>query len=986
MAANKFATILHRNSNKITLILVYALLEWVLIFLLLLHGLFSYLIVKFAEWFGLKRPCLWCSRVDHVFEPERKHSYRDLLCEGHAMEISNLGYCSNHRKLSEFRDLCEDCSSSSKSNEFYQISKSFPFFDDEKEDFKSCSCCGETLNSRLFSPCILIKPNWGDLDYTQKGNFISETETDEIHVSQSEDVSGNRGISIVSGGEEGEKNSTCSVCGCGCKDSAVHEDDDDDRADISAEKDGDFLELAEDLTICNQKTVEVGCEKEDELPETVPNHLEFYIDRGDDRRLIPVDLIDFSAPDDDNNTSNILSQVKDEEQEQEDCGNEDVVLDFGSNFENQRHGVNEDWEVISGERLAEFLSVSLHENKQRVEEVEAMDVEEDPLMGVGKEEEKEADASIDEASQAPASDALKEELEELVVATRQPDSDLHEDFHMWNDELEVEISIGTDIPDHEPIDEIQTQIDLPPHPDLQEEPSPSSSLDVDSMQDSNIVEEAVEVKEEEEFKIFSVETSSQPSDYHKPSSSEVNEDEEEDKVPGTEVEEFKLLSVETCSHPSDNHKPSSSEVNENEEEDKVPDTPTSMDSLHQLHKKLLLLDRKESGTEESLDGSVISETEGGDGVLTLEKLKSALRTERKALNALYAELEEERSASAIAANQTMAMINRLQEEKASMQMEALQYQRMMEEQSEYDQEALQLLNELVVKREKEKQELEKEIEIYRKKLQDYEAKEKIALLRNRKEGSIRSRNSSVSCSNADDSDGLSIDLNAEAKKDEDFFSNQETENQNTPAEAVLYLEETLANFEEERLSILEELKMLEEKLFTLSDEEQQFEDIDHYCERNGNGYHKNSDYSTGTNGFENGHNAKEMNGKHYPERRAMSTKAKRLLPLFDDVVDADVVEDVTNGDEQGFDSISMQKSLDNKFDTEFRRVAVEEEVDHVYERLQALEADREFLKHCIGSLRKGDKGLELLQEILQHLRDLRNVDLQLKNMGDSAIA
>ncbi|XP_023551658.1 myosin-binding protein 2-like isoform X1 [Cucurbita pepo subsp. pepo] len=903
MAANKFATILHRNSNKFTLILVYALLEWVLIFLLLLQALFSYLIVKFAEWFGLKRPCLWCSRVDHVFEPGRKRSYRDLLCEAHSMEISNLGYCSNHRKLTEFRDLCEDCSSSSKSDEFYQIPKSFPFFGDEKEGLKSCSCCGESLKNRLFSPCILIKPNWGDLDYAQKGDFISEAEID-VH---SEDVVGDREISNVSGEEEAEKNSTCSVCGCGCKDSAVHEDDD----------------RVEDLSSCNQKSVQVGSEKEDELAEISPNHLEFYIDRGDDRRLIPVDLINFSASEDDHNNDNdndnILSQVKDEEQGQEDCGNEDVVLDFGSHF------VNQDWDVA---------------------EVEAMDVEEssrspsgyeDPSMRGEKEEQ--AEASID---------AHKEGLEELVVATREPDSDLHQvDLHMWNDELDVEILMGTNIPDrpdHDPIGDIQTQTDLPPHSDAQEDPSPSSSLEFDTMQDSN-----------------------------KARKSELDEEVEE----ANEEVEFKILSVETSSQPLDDHKPSSSELNENEEEDKVPDTPTSMDSFHQLHKKLLLLDRKESGTEESLDGSIISETESGDGVLTIEKLKSALRTERKALNALYAELEEERSASAIAANQTMAMINRLQEEKASMQMEALQYQRMMEEQSEYDQEALQLLNELVVKREKEKQELEKELEVYRKKLQDYEAKEKIALLRNRKEGSFQSRHSSVSCSNADDSDGLSIDLNTEAKKDEDLCSNQETENQNTPAEAVLYLDETMANFEEERLSILEELKMLEEKLFTLSDEEQQLEDVVHYCEQNGNGYHKNSDYTTETNGFENGHH---LNGKHYPERRAMSTKAKRLLPLFNDAVDADI-EDVTNREEQVFDSISV-----NKFDTEFRRVAVEEEVDHVYERLQALEADREFLKHCIGSLKKGDKGIELLQEILQHLRDLRSVDLHLKNMGDTVLA
>ncbi|GAU38883.1 hypothetical protein TSUD_67460 [Trifolium subterraneum] len=66
-------------------------------------------------------------------------------------------------------------------------------------------------------------------------------------------------------------------------------------------------------------------------------------------------------------------------------------------------------------------------------------------------------------------------------------------------------------------------------------------------------------------------------------------------------------------------------------------------------------------------------------------------------------------------------------------------------------------------------------------------------------------------------------------------------------------------------------------------------------------------------------------------------------------------------------------------------VGLEEEVDHVYERLQVLEADREFLKHCISSLRKGDKGLDLLQEILQRLRDLRNVELKVRNIGDLAV-
>jgi hypothetical protein len=55
---------------------------------------------------------------------------------------------------------------------------------------------------------------------------------------------------------------------------------------------------------------------------------------------------------------------------------------------------------------------------------------------------------------------------------------------------------------------------------------------------------------------------------------------------------------------------------------------------------------------------------------------------------------------------------------------------------------------------------------------------------------------------------------------------------------------------------------------------------------------------------------------------------------------------------------------------------------HVYERLQTLEADREFLKHTIKSLRKGDEGMKLLQEIAQHLRDLRRVELKARNFSD----
>lgn len=122
------------------------------------------------------------------------------------------------------------------------------------------------------------------------------------------------------------------------------------------------------------------------------------------------------------------------------------------------------------------------------------------------------------------------------------------------------------------------------------------------------------------------------------------------------------------------------------------------------------LERNESGL--SLDGSILSEIEGESVV---DRLKRQVEHDRKLLSALYNELEEERNASAVATNQAMAMITRLQEEKATLQMEALQHLRMMEEQAEYDMEALQNTNDLLAEKEKEIQDLEAELEFYRMK-------------------------------------------------------------------------------------------------------------------------------------------------------------------------------------------------------------------------------------------------------------------------------
>lgn len=83
------------------------------------------------------------------------------------------------------------------------------------------------------------------------------------------------------------------------------------------------------------------------------------------------------------------------------------------------------------------------------------------------------------------------------------------------------------------------------------------------------------------------------------------------------------------------------------------------------------------------------------------RLREEVRSDRDTISTLHLELEEERNASASATNETMAMIARLQEEKAAIQMEARQYKRMAEEKALYDQEAMDMLKEVIAKREEE---------------------------------------------------------------------------------------------------------------------------------------------------------------------------------------------------------------------------------------------------------------------------------------------
>ncbi|CAO2187711.1 unnamed protein product [Urochloa humidicola] len=82
-------------------------------------------------------------------------------------------------------------------------------------------------------------------------------------------------------------------------------------------------------------------------------------------------------------------------------------------------------------------------------------------------------------------------------------------------------------------------------------------------------------------------------------------------------------------------------------------------------------------------------------------LREALRQQAKAVEELRAELEEERQAAASGADEALAMILRLQAEKAAERMEAEQFRRVAEERIQHDEDTLAFLKAVVFHQEME---------------------------------------------------------------------------------------------------------------------------------------------------------------------------------------------------------------------------------------------------------------------------------------------
>ncbi|XP_015576557.1 myosin-binding protein 1 [Ricinus communis] len=371
----------------------------------------------------------------------------------------------------------------------------------------------------------------------------------------------------------------------------------------------------------------------------------------------------------------------------------------------------------------------------------------------------------------------------------------------------------------------------------------------------------------------------------------------------------------------------------------------------QMLQKRISLDRNESGL--SLDGSIVSEIEGESAV---DRLKRQIEHDKKLLSALYKELDEERNSSAISANQAMAMITRLQEEKATLQMEALQYLRMMEEQAEYDMEALQKTNDLLSEREKEIQDLEAELEFYRINPGESFWENTMQELSDTKTKDIKEEHpeaTSVSTSTLRNSDSYKPDNCHEVGGRTIFRGDKNARN----------VKDSLLDFDDERAYILQCLKKLEKRLCLFSNNQLDLVN----GEYSGKVEHRESEL-------------KELNSK-------LGFQVSSGAEENDDL---STQNDRGNGPAQGH-ALSLEKSelYGNEYNEMFYSGqssplppggipldSLANEVSDLNERLKALEADRNFLEHSINSIRNGEEGLQFIQEIASHLKELRRIGIR----------
>ncbi|KAL5702025.1 hypothetical protein ACHQM5_027294 [Ranunculus cassubicifolius] len=952
---------LRRNSLGITDVLTSAVFEWLMILLLFINGLFSYLVTRLAKFCKLQTPCLLCSRLDHVFGSEKPGFYLELLCEDHKLKVSSLVFCNAHGKLADVHGMCEGClcsfATEKKSNsETYRLlvgtmgreSECCDHHDVLVNDVdrcvsseRLCSCCNEMWVPRLDDGKRVelksTEPEGDDVDV----QLPASLEKDSVHLHE-----GLQSLSEVS------KEVAYTNVGTDKFDSLSHVGY--SELKITSES-GSEVQLSDNDDTSSPLHVQSRAKSVPLEPHSVHSNY-FALEELNHPVSVSESSVQITESRDDFAKLNDITYLT--PQSVATNALEDFILSqhnekAGSSPENDLFSINgvpslpqmgevrvDEYSPSPDAVGQDLLELNLHQLEEKTGaslEPQLISLNHSPSPLVQEE------ILFEEFSKFP--DVVGHGLQALSLPQIKEESDTS---------LEPELISFNDVPSSSNVGEsFVEELDgtsNDPSADLLEKVSVMETQEICRLENRSATSAGVDMRANQvigdpgsqvtnlmdlsdAYKLVITNKGNEATSI--PEQLTVNT-----RVSGDLKHWLSQLSSSRGLELSLSEM--SPRVHATWEDFKKSESPSPIGL--QILQKRISLDRNMSGFE-SVDGSIVSEIEGESLV---DRLKRQVEYDRTSMTTLYKELEEERNASSIAANQALAMITRLQEEKATLQMEALQYLRMMEEQAEYDVDALQKANALLAEKEKEVQDLEVELAICREKISN-ESVVDIAQKSVRDSEGTKKRMELLDVSRL--RLGLSNNTPCNTPRENFEVSRKPGKTHMMNGNDNLQVDEDSSDgFEEERSYISECLKKLEEKLHLFSNNGVHFLNGGYARkEENGVDYVRQAHFEDVT----------QESGQNEASGLSME-KNSSLFPRLQ---------------ENGSPSMEHYSSDYEEKDQETHLVVLEHEISELNDRLKTLEADRNFLEHTINSLKYGE-GIEFIQEIAHDLRELRRIGIR----------
>uniref|UniRef100_A0A0A8YTW6 GTD-binding domain-containing protein n=1 Tax=Arundo donax TaxID=35708 RepID=A0A0A8YTW6_ARUDO len=710
-----------------------ALLEWILMLLLFIDAVYSFLVTRFAHLCRLPAPCPFCSRLDHVLGNEKPCFYRELICKTHKSEISSLAFCHLHQKLAGAQSMCEGCcakvNDDDKTDEPVMVGNIFDSNQGIDDVLNSaltriCSCCGQhfkqqrTLSSGKIAelePTEAVGSTKIYKDYSVAGQGDESLEPKDIY--HQSDYTSHERHSVPQMTSDSDVKVPCANNGNSSpprEANAVEEDLYEDEAfelpDIPSPLVVKQSErnVHKELIVTDPHATSLASPVADDHPgsgiEEDQMEQKDSLSREWASQHDPVLVTEDSSLKDADASQIIVASSGELPQvlgeiEPYHSRSESNIEPYTTQFTilEQHYTVSDNQEQVQGPEIPATSSGEFHQRSALANDPGTTEL---------------APQDAHHAASGDADREVKDDIDHIRVSQVAADSEIIGEVKGYTKKIEPTGDMG--------IHELAVQ-----------DPSdnaPKDFIDKDYVDEAHISAVAVRSSGEVPQNHIAVEDypkTCEPAVERRPSlSTQISMNEayrlaigNKSSLPSPTLMDV-ILGKDSTSSVNEELRLLLSQLSASRGLDApwVDPGPSPRaygrgdELVVQNITKRISLERNVSGLE-SLDGSIVSEMEGES---TIDRLRRQIDLDRKSIHLLCRELEEERNASAIAASQALAMITKLQDEKAAMQMEASHYQRMMEEQAEYDNEALAKANELLAEREQQIEELEAELEIYRR--------------------------------------------------------------------------------------------------------------------------------------------------------------------------------------------------------------------------------------------------------------------------------